>query len=520
MATLSNHELWESWTRPLLLIAVVLGWVSFLYSATLWSMVSTWERSETFAHGFLVLPISLWLVWRQRDSLAGFAPHPAPSAAWLLLAIGIVWLLGNLAAANAVSQLAYVAMLVLCVAALLGWPLVKKLAFPLGFLFFAVPIGDFLTAQFMEWTARFTVLGLRLSGVPVYRNGMEFVIPSGTWSVVEACSGIRYLIASVMVGTLFAYLNFRSLPRRLAFIAVAVAVPVIANWVRAYAIVMIGHLSENRLATGIDHLIYGWLFFGVVMLLMFLIGSRWAEPGEAVAGGDGGAAKAPDASFDPARGNAGWAALAVALVAALPVLATRSAEQFNRAGAPVLDKDPAALADSGWRAVPDGDSAWQPAFQGAPSEWRQVFEKEGRQVAVYIGYYRNQDYERKLLSSSNALVRSDDPTWILETRGPRLADVGGSPLTVNEARLQPRFAQTARQPRAVWQWYWVAGRLTASPAWARAYGIWSRLLGQGDDAAVITLDAPAGEGEAALAEFARSAGPAVAQLLDETRKRR
>ena len=65
---------------------------------------------------------------------------------------------------------------------------------------FAVPVGEFLLPVFMEWTADFTVLALRLSGIPVYREGLQFVIPSGNWSVVEACSGIRYLIASLMVG--------------------------------------------------------------------------------------------------------------------------------------------------------------------------------------------------------------------------------------------------------------------------------------------------------------------------------
>ena len=95
--------------------------------------------------------------------------------------------------------------------------------------------------------------------------------------MVEACSGVRYLIASVMVGTLFAYLTYQSLARRIAFVAVSFLVPVLANWLRAYMIVMLGHLSGNKLAVGVDHLIYGWVFFGVVMLLMFWIGARWRE---------------------------------------------------------------------------------------------------------------------------------------------------------------------------------------------------------------------------------------------------
>jgi exosortase/archaeosortase family protein len=163
------------------------------------------------------------------------------------------------------------------VPAVLGWTVARRIAFPLFFLLFAVPFGDFTQPKLMEWTAHATVFGLRLTGVPVFSEGQNLVIPSGSWSVVEACSGVRYLIASVTVGTLFAYLTYSSLKRRLLFVGVSIIVPIIANWLRAYMIVMLGHLSGNRLAVGVDHLIYGWVFFGVVILAMFWIGARWRE---------------------------------------------------------------------------------------------------------------------------------------------------------------------------------------------------------------------------------------------------
>src|SRR5205814_10510601 len=118
---------------------------------------------------------------------------------------------------------------------------------------------------------------LRWSGVPVYREANHFIIPSGAWSVVEACSGIRYIIASVMVGTIYAAIAYRSTRRRVAFLAASVLVPILANWLRAYMIVMLAHLSSNKIAVGVDHLIYGWIFFGLVMVLLFWVGSFWRE---------------------------------------------------------------------------------------------------------------------------------------------------------------------------------------------------------------------------------------------------
>ena len=171
-----------------------------------------------------------------------------------------------------------VAMIPLAVWAILGnRDAARAWRFRSRFLFFAVPFGEFVVPKLMDWTADFTVWAVAASGVPVFREGNNFIIPSGRWSVVEACSGVRYLIASLVVGTLYAYLTYRSLLRRVVFIGISIVVPLVANWLRAYMIVMIGHLSSNRLAVGVDHIIYGWVFFGVVMMALFWVAGYWRE---------------------------------------------------------------------------------------------------------------------------------------------------------------------------------------------------------------------------------------------------
>jgi UDP-N-acetyl-D-galactosamine dehydrogenase len=266
------------WRTALLSLGLVLAAILLLYRDTAIAMVGIWSRSDTFAHAFLVPPISLWLIWRRRELLKALQPAPQP---WVLplMALGAIgWLLGDLVGVNAVTQLALVALIVLSGPAVLGMAVTREVLFPLAFLFFCVPIGEFLMPTLMEGTADFTIAALQYTGIPVYREGLQFVIPSGQWSVVEACSGVRYLIASFMVGTLFGYLNFNGLRKRLIFAGVSLVVPIVANWLRAYMIVMIGHLSGNTLAVGVDHLIYGWVFFGIVITTMFMIGSRWSDP--------------------------------------------------------------------------------------------------------------------------------------------------------------------------------------------------------------------------------------------------
>ncbi len=498
------------WSIALPALLVALLAILVLYRETAMTMVQIWARSDTFMHGFIVPPITLWLIWQIRKNIAQLTPRPN---AWVLLALaatGFAWLLGELATVGVLSQFALTTMLVLAVPAILGLQVTQSIAFPLAFLYFAVPFGEFALPQLMEWTANFTILGLRLSGIPVYREGLNFVIPSGSWSVVEACSGVRYIIASLTVGTLFAYLSYHSLRRRLIFIGVAFIVPVIANWMRAYMIVMIGHLSGNKLAVGVDHLVYGWAFFGIVIIAMFWIGSFWREdelpppvqPFSNVISAAGGANSSPIIM-----------ALVVIVMAAIWPLAQW---QIERNPPPQVTQLEALGPIAGWPASPEKLSHFSPRFKNPSATLQSAFSSDGRAVGLYLGYYRNQDVSNKMITSVNVLVGSGDPVWARVNEGTRRIILDRQSILLRTTEL--RSADSSRL--LVWQWYWVNGYLTASDFRAKAYTALSRITGQGDDSAVIIVYAPkeqAGGGEAALEAFIDSAWPEIDSVLRQTR---
>ena len=504
----------------LLASAVAMLVIVFAYWSTGRGMVEIWQRSDTFAHGFVVPIISAWLVWRHRTLLVGAKARPALRALVAVALAGFGWLLGELAEVNALRQFAFVALMILAVPVIAGVDVARRLAFPLAFLLFAVPFGEFLLPQLMEWTASFTISALKLSGIPVYREGLHFVIPSGSWSVVEACSGVRYLIASVTVGTLFAYLTYQSVWRRIAFVAISFLVPLVANWLRAYMIVMLGHLSGNKLAVGVDHLIYGWVFFGAVMLLMFWVGAKWREdepkPGMVAVrtAANGEAARAQsNAAF-------GIAAVAFMAVALAPMVASRALEGDANAPAPRL----APLGEiAGWTRAASPVTTWRPRYQQPPAERFQTFTSDGRAVGVYIAFYRNQSGARKLVSSENVLVASNDPQWLQPAAGQRASGLSAGPETVRTADLTQRGGDRLR----VWQWYWVDGRWTDSPIRAKALTAWSQLSGRGDDSAVVILVTPQGSGQGAaavadavLASFAGKAMGAIVAAFEASRSAR
>ena len=489
------------WKLALTLSVLLLALTVVAYWDTASAIVLIWMRSETFTHGFLVPPITAWLIWRQRESLSALSPEPNVWALLALAGAALAWLLGDLAAVNALAQLSFVAMLVLLVPAILGQVVTRAIIFPLGFLFFAVPIGEFAMPQLMEWTADFTVLALRLSGIPVYREGLQFVIPSGNWSVVEACSGVRYLIASVTVGTLFAYLNYQSTKRRVLFVIVSFLVPVLANWLRAYIIVMLGHFSGNKLATGVDHLVYGWLFFGIVIMLMFMIGARWAEPAQvrpAVVGSHFG-------SLDASSTARLWAnALCFAALVGLPHLALWKMESGQaRTPSPLIE--PGVLG-ADWQRVANGDLNFKPAFQNPSSEINTTFSSQGKQVGLYLAHYHNQDYNRKLVSSANSLIGGKEPQWVVARSAKQAVDLGATQEAwrTTELRALASAGQSADIRLEVWQIYWINGTLTASDYLAKVYSAVYRLLGRGDDSAVIvvyTVKGQPGAAQATLQNF-------------------
>lgn len=508
----------KPWRMPLLGLALAWGLLAFLYFATGAAMVEIWNRSETFAHAWVVPPISAWLVWRRRAELASMTPRPAPLWLLLLLPVGLLWLTGDLAAANSATQFALLGMAVALVPAMIGTAAAGRIAFPLGFLFFAVPFGDFLTPWLVERTADFTVVAVRASGIPVFREGTQFVIPSGSWSVVEACSGIRYLMASVMVGTLFAYLNYRSYRKRWVFVGVAIITPLVANWLRAYMIVMLGHLSGNKLAVGVDHIIYGWVFFGLIMLAMFMIGARWADPDpEPVLA-------APNDDLHSPPGSRLATVLVVALVLiALPAGLRTQAARAGVHGGPSL----AAPALPGWTWVAEPLTSWKPHFLNPAATLHGRFEPSAGAppVGVYIGYYRDQRYGRQLVTSVNVLAGDEDAkAWAQTVSG--ATELDAQPWRTAELRGQALSQVSGggqQAPRLrVWQAYWINGRLFTSDWQAKLYGVWRTLLGNGDDAAVVIVYADkalAGPDDALLRDFLHKQWAQMDTALRDARDR-
>lgn len=496
------------WRATLLACALVFVALVVLFRSTAEGMVHIWYNFETYTHGFLILPISLWLVWQKRAYLAAFTPQPTPALLVLVAGGLLVWALARLTGVLVVEQLAFVGILIFALASVLGWQVARFLAFPLFFLFFAVPMGEDLVPPMMEFTATFTVEALKLTGIPVYRDGLWFSLPSGNWSVVEACSGVRYLIASITLGFMYAYITYHTLWKRLLFIALSAIVPILANGVRAYMIVMIGHLSGMKYATGVDHLIYGWFFFGIVMFVLFWIGSIWQEQ------------QAPPEFVAPPRAmsteTVGVRVLVVSLLTlaatTLTVWGTQSAERIVVHTAGTLD----APAGIGHWILADGKALWSVKHQPTDFKIEARYTGGDADVQLFVVLFPHQRQGSEAINQDNEV----------STELARLTDLGAQPVALGAQQVVVNrtkaivMSDGVQHEHLVWQWFRVAGRSLTNRYEGKAWEAIARIYPGRTDGAWIAITTPLDNqhpraAEQRLADFARKMPPLVDRAIDK-----
>lgn len=461
----------------LLAIVLVIG----IYHETIESIVAIWNRSETYAHGYLIVPFCIYMIWKKRSVLVALNYHPSYISLLMLIGLGAGWMMASAASVQVAEQYALVAMIPIIVWAILGWNVFSTIIFPLAYLLFAVPFGEVFIPPLIDFTADFTVNALQAVGIPVYREGSFFSIPSGNWSVVEACSGVRYLIASVTLGTLYAYLTYHSAVRRLIFIICSILVPIIANGMRAFLIVMTGHLSDMRLAVGVDHLIYGWIFFGLVMLLLFWLGSLWREDHLPVISNQGSITPDQIPFTGSIKATLGMGVMVVAITAIWPVYLHYLNSKVDIRPVPAISiSDPSGK----WTVDPVQFSSWMPGYTGSPKQLVEHFQYKNQHVGLYIAYYRNQQQEGKLISSGNVLVADKNSGWRNISGSERKISLDTTELSVHENLL---YGVSDRL--LVWHWFWLIDRETANPYQGKIVQALNRISGKGDDGAEIIVAA-------------------------------
>lgn len=434
------------------------------YWQTLESLVGVWAHSGMYQYAFLIFPLSFWVAFGLRRQVQANAPKPS---IWGMLAVGslvFVWYAGNLLDVNLAQHFAFLALFPALVLACWGWRALWVLAFPAGYLVaFAVPWGDGLVGPLQDITAHFAVRALELTGTPVLLNGREILTPSATWMVEDACSGVRFFAACTALGCLYAYLMYQRWWKRVLFVALAAVVPVVANGLRVYFTVLIGETWGMHYATGTDHMVFGWQFFGTVLVLLLLAG--WFFRDRLMA------SEEPSETDNRTVGVRAviWP-VAIAVLVAGPMAAMALAPPVYAEAVPLTMP-----AVPGWSGAQSAANGWRPSFKGAAGELQASYRSETGDNVVdlyHVVYTGRPRQGHSLITYGNDLY---DPakSRLLSQSHLRIDLADGRRTAAGELRLTGRAGS-----RLIWYWYCVDRRCTRSPVWTKLLQAWDVLRGR------------------------------------------
>lgn len=389
-----------------LFIVLIFAWF-YVYYKALADMTSVWLGSETYSYCFFILPLCLYLIYEKKAQLAYVSIKPSLLLLIPLLFGQAIFLLSDLAGIGVLTHLAAYGSLICLIGAVYGVNILKFLMFPLGYLILSVPMGEELVPALQNITADISVYLVELVGIPVYREGLYIYISNGTFEVAEACSGIRFLISMIAIGLLYAYLYYQSIWRRLVFVALSLIIPIVANGIRAFGIIYIGHKSDMQHAVGADHLVYGWLFFSIVLLLLMAVGKFWREDL---------ADKVNDSQpAKPAQLPLSIATSATLLLVTLSVLAFKPLyENFVVGQYQQISQESSLLTFMKSHVNEDYSVSFNPSFEQADEKYQAKILHNDINVEVYVAQFYADNKESELINWGNRIYDIDKFSLISE----------------------------------------------------------------------------------------------------------
>ncbi len=453
----------SAWISPLSALGVSVLVSFVLFRQTVVSLITIWSDSCTYSYGFIIVPICALLVVRRKTDLKILQPETSFLGLIFVVFSVLLWLAGNIGDVQLLQQFALVVLIDSLVWTFLGLPVVKVLSFPLFFIFFAITVGDSLVPHLQTWTADFTVSALNFSGIPTVQDGFVLSTPSGSWQVAAACSGIRYLLASIVIGVLVAGVAYRSWKRRIAFLLLSAVLPIGANAIRAYGIVVLAYVSGNTIAVGVDHVVYGFVFFSLLTAFLVLAAMRSYEPD----------------IESPERAAAAVALRPPALSGIIAAFCVVSVLSLSAAAFAhhVWERPSAAISENsvkvptGWSAAADDrDEEWAPHLISVQSKVTRSYSSTEEQVSLSVIRYSDDRRGVELVNALNLVGVGS--AWTVLSSGTRPAAIDGQHFPVTEYVIS-----TGPEHRLVWVWYSVGDTLTSSPYRLRMLQARNRLMG-------------------------------------------
>jgi exosortase len=272
--------------RRTVLTAEAIAALSFLalYWQVLRKLVHDWSNDENYSHGFLIVPIALYLIWERRQSLADAPAKPSAIGLGVIILSLATLVAGTLGAELFLMRISIVGMAAGIVLFAFGTEHLRIVRFPILFLLLMIPLPAIIFNQIafplQLLASRFGELVLQFLNIPVLREGNVIILANTRLEVAEACSGIRSLISLLTLGIVLGYFTDQRSSVRWLIALSTVPVAIAANGIRVAGTGVAAHFVGPEAATGFLHTFSGWLMFVAASALLLGIqrGTAWVFP--------------------------------------------------------------------------------------------------------------------------------------------------------------------------------------------------------------------------------------------------
>jgi len=513
-----------------------LFWLSFsvlavlfvlaLYEHGLNRMVRYWFTREEYSHGVIIPFITAFLIWQKKDVLERISFGGSWVGVVITLAGAVIILVGNISAITVIMQYGFVVTLAGLVFAYMGWRGFKEVWVPLLLLFFMIPFPDVIIQDISRSlqliSSSFGVWIIRLFGISVYLEGNVIDLGVYKMQVVEACSGLRYLLPLMTLGFICAYLYKAALWMRIAVFLSTIPITIFLN---SFRIGMIGVLVEYwgpSMAEGFLHDFEGWAVFmactGILVLEMWGLARLGKEkrPLRQVFGLD-----FPEPTPKDARtryrplGRAYWTAAVVVAVVVTSLFILPARRDDVRIPRKEFSDFPLVLSD--WRGKTDRlDQIYLDTLKLDDYLLANYANSQQQLVNLYVAYYGSQSKGASIHSPRACLPGGGWEMRDFSQREIRGIEDGSRMLRVNRVGIQ-----WGESKQLVYYWFRMHGRNITNEYLLKWFVFWDALTRNRTDAALVRVTTPLGPGESfadadnRLIDFMKTLNPQVSDYVPD-----
>jgi exosortase A len=228
----------------------------------------------TYSHAYLIPIISIYLYWILfNEGKLQFRKNLNPLSIISAIVLGYALFTFSLAQFPFGYRVTLI-LFITSIIAIIFKPTLKVL-FPSLFLIFLIPVWGVLTSVLQNISTTAVTIIMGYTNIPTYVEGNTISIPPGVFEIAGGCSGLRYLLVSLAISSLFIFLNIKKASHGALFLFVAIIGALVTNWLRITGLILIGYNTNMESTLMADHNTFGWYLYVPFMVVLFYFGQRF-----------------------------------------------------------------------------------------------------------------------------------------------------------------------------------------------------------------------------------------------------